>query len=191
MAEDLRLGELMAGYSLLGGLVPSGARVAEAFAGLQQTAASARRFRDLLLSPMQPEGKAGAPRLIIRRGLRLEAVAYRWPSGQVQLQGLHLSLRMGCVTGVAGASGVGKSTLVHLLNRTYLPSGGRILVDEVPVAEVQLQPYRQRVAVFRSNTHVFRGTIDLPPRAAAHPMLVPAAVEGREGRASSGTRATA
>ena len=33
--------------------------------------------------------------------------------------------------------------------------------------------------------------IDLPPRAAAHPMLVPAAVEGREGRASSGTRATA
>ncbi len=33
--------------------------------------------------------------------------------------------------------------------------------------------------------------IDLPPRAVPHPMLVPAAVEGREGRASSGTRATA
>ena len=31
---------------------------------------------------------------------------------------------------------------------------------------------------------------DLPPRAAPHPMLVPAPVEGREGRASSGTRAT-
>ena len=32
---------------------------------------------------------------------------------------------------------------------------------------------------------------DLPPRAVPHPMLVPAAVEGREGRAFSGTRATA
>ena len=32
---------------------------------------------------------------------------------------------------------------------------------------------------------------DLPPRAIPHPMLVPAPVEGREGRASSGTRATA
>ena len=32
---------------------------------------------------------------------------------------------------------------------------------------------------------------DLPRRAVPHPMLVPAAVEGREGRASSGTRATA
>ena len=33
--------------------------------------------------------------------------------------------------------------------------------------------------------------IDLPPRVVPHPMLVPAPVEGREGRASSGTRATA
>ena len=32
---------------------------------------------------------------------------------------------------------------------------------------------------------------DLPPRAVPDPMLVPAPVEGREGRASSGTRATA
>ena len=32
---------------------------------------------------------------------------------------------------------------------------------------------------------------DLPPRAIPHPRLVPAPVEGREGRASSGTRATA
>ena len=32
---------------------------------------------------------------------------------------------------------------------------------------------------------------DLPPRVVPHPMLVPAPVEGREGRASSGTRATA
>ena len=33
--------------------------------------------------------------------------------------------------------------------------------------------------------------VDLPPRVVPHPMLVPAPVEGREGRASSGTRATA
>ena len=32
---------------------------------------------------------------------------------------------------------------------------------------------------------------DLPPRVVPRPMLVPAPVEGREGRASSGTRATA
>ena len=35
------------------------------------------------------------------------------------------------------------------------------------------------------------GASDLPPRVVPHPMLVPAPVEGREGRASSGTRVTA
>ena len=38
---------------------------------------------------------------------------------------------------------------------------------------------------------ISEGVADLPPRAVPHPMLVPAPVEGREGRASSGTRATA
>ena len=37
----------------------------------------------------------------------------------------------------------------------------------------------------------FAGASALPPRVVPHPMLVPAPVEGREGRASSGTRATA
>ena len=41
-----------------------------------------------------------------------------------------------------------------------------------------------------SNTNTGLVT-DLPPRVVPHPMLVPAPVEGREGRASSGTRATA
>ena len=40
----------------------------------------------------------------------------------------------------------------------------------------------------RGKAHVH---VDLPPRAVPHAMLVPAPVEGREGRASSGTRATA
>ena len=43
----------------------------------------------------------------------------------------------------------------------------------------------------RNRARVFPDPNDLPPRAVPHPMLVPAPVEGREGRASSGTRATA
>ena len=45
-------------------------------------------------------------------------------------------------------------------------------------------------AIGNNGNRAFRG-VDLPPRAVPHPMLVPAPVEGREGRASSGTRATA
>ena len=43
----------------------------------------------------------------------------------------------------------------------------------------------------RTSDRFRRAALDLPPRAVPHPMLVPAPVESREGRASSGTRATA
>ena len=47
------------------------------------------------------------------------------------------------------------------------------------------------VAKSLSRSALSRASPDLPPRVVPHPMLVPAPVEGREGRASSGTRATA
>ena len=62
-----------------------------------------------------------------------------------------------------------------------------------------LSDFRSSVANLRTvlttaNDFVFsewRAVGDLPPRVVPHPMLVPAPVEGREGRASSGTRAMA
>ena len=61
-----------------------------------------------------------------------------------------------------------------------------------------LGPVRhRRIAVVRTLSPNWRNSplrfqaTDLPPRVVPHPMLVPAPVEGREGRASSGTRATA
>ena len=56
-------------------------------------------------------------------------------------------------------------------------------------AAVNLPPGMMEALLFGNAGRT--GSADLPPRAVPHPMLVPAPVEGREGRASSGTRATA
>ena len=53
----------------------------------------------------------------------------------------------------------------------------------------QLMRHLRREGVAAGRHRIRR--LDLPPRAVPHPMLVPAPVEGGEGRASSGTRATA
>ena len=49
----------------------------------------------------------------------------------------------------------------------------------------------EKLNAFWPSDILMRTPGDLPPRVVPHPMLVPAPVEGREGRASSGTRATA
>ncbi len=68
------------------------------------------------------------------------------------------------------------NTVAHEYAELNEGSGAPVLDD----ADIQ-------VGNWESDARVF----DLPRRAVPHPMLVPAAVEGREGRASSGTRATA
>ena len=57
-----------------------------------------------------------------------------------------LDLPRGVVVAVVGENGAGKSTLVKLLAQMYVPTAGRILVDGVPLADIDPEQWRDRVA---------------------------------------------
>ena len=65
------------------------------------------------------------------------------------LKGINLELRPGEVVAVVGASGVGKSTLLHIVGTLDAPSAGRVMFDGVDVTT--LPP--ARLADFR-NRHI-------------------------------------
>ena len=56
-------------------------------------------------------------------------------------------LPAGRCTAVVGASGAGKTTLLRLLNRLDDPTTGRILFDDVPLAEFEVLALRRRVGL--------------------------------------------
>lgn len=57
------------------------------------------------------------------------------------------SIPAGRCTAVTGASGAGKSTLLRLLNRLAEPTAGRITLDDVPLAELDVLALRRRVGL--------------------------------------------
>ena len=65
--------------------------------------------------------------------IRLENVSYVYNKGlpfeQVALDNVSLSIRAGCVTGIIGHTGSGKSTMMQLLNGLAEPTAGRVLLD--------------------------------------------------------------
>jgi ATP-binding cassette, subfamily B, bacterial PglK len=66
----------------------------------------------------------------VEEAITLERVSFRYPTGSVDvLKGISLRIKARSVTGIVGATGSGKSTLIDLLLGLLAPTGGRIQVD--------------------------------------------------------------
>jgi lipoprotein-releasing system ATP-binding protein len=104
------------------------------------------------------------------------------------LRGLNFELRPGEVASVVGASGVGKSTLLHVLGTLDTPTSGTIMFDGVNVTAMG----PTRLAEFRNNEigFVFQFHHLLPEFTALENAMMPGLIN-RLPRATAAERATA
>ena len=153
----LTLGTLMATYTLATSELTGSARLAEAYVSLQGAAASANRVSDLLLHP--PETSTGERPYPEGATLRCDRVDFSWTNAAPLLRDVSLALTPGVTVGLSGSSGTGKSTLVKLLQRHYMPTAGALLVDDVPAHAIDLGAYRRQVAVLSEETPIFSDSL--------------------------------
>jgi ATP-binding cassette subfamily B protein len=80
-------------------------------------------------------------------GIVFDHVSFRYPGTDVDvLHDVNVRLAAGTTVAMVGDNGAGKSTLIKLLCRFYEPTTGRILVDGVPLADVDPVAWRARMA---------------------------------------------
>ncbi|PYB78229.1 ABC transporter ATP-binding protein [Pseudomonas sp. LB-090624] len=92
--------------------------------------------------------------------LRLEALSFAHEGRQgAVLNNVQVSIPGGLKVAISGASGVGKSTLIDLLQRFYDPDAGRILLDGTDLRDLDLVALRRRIAVVSQDIVLFRGTL--------------------------------
>jgi len=100
-----------------------------------------------------------------RGAIEMRGVCYVYPpdapgeSPRPVLERIDLRLAPGSFTVLTGASGVGKSTLLHLLLRIIEPTAGEISIDGLPYAGVRLASLRMQFAVMLQETHLFAGSM--------------------------------
>ncbi|ASY66169.1 hypothetical protein SJ05684_b51870 (plasmid) [Sinorhizobium sojae CCBAU 05684] len=124
---------------------------------------SLEEVRWLLDSSDKPKPPSGSlPVEGLGERIEFERVSFRYPGSGARTIVLHAAnfeIRSGCSTAIIGRSGAGKTTIVNLLCRFVEPDEGRILVDGVPLSEIDPAQWRRQIAVASQDLELVDGTI--------------------------------
>lgn len=91
--------------------------------------------------------------------LWFDNVHFAHPGRQSTLRGIEARIPYGMKVALSGGSGVGKSTLIDLLQRHHDPQSGRVLLGDVDVRELDLFQLRRRIAIVSQDIVLFRGSL--------------------------------
>ncbi|GAK60081.1 putative ABC transporter [Candidatus Vecturithrix granuli] len=124
--------------------------------------ASAERILEVLHSQPEITDKPDALAAFTPQGrVTFEHVAFNYNGNRHEpvLQDIHFTAEPGQTVAILGATGSGKSSLVHLIPRYYDVSAGRVLIDGVDVRDINLTVLHRRIAVVFQEAVLFSGTI--------------------------------
>jgi ABC-type multidrug transport system fused ATPase/permease subunit len=134
-------------------IVNIGTQLTEAFAGLDRTSEIMAELEE----NQTPGRTVKMPP--IRGTVSFENVEFAYDPEKPVLHGVSFVAQPGTVTALVGSSGSGKSTMISLLCAFHTPSSGRVLVDDVDLACVDLDTYRSQLGVVLQESFLFDGTI--------------------------------
>ena len=163
VAGDFKVGEIMASINymsfslfplmMLGGMIGP----------LSAADASAGRIWEVLDSAPAVQDRPQAQRLAAVTGrVAFENVCFSYDGADCReavLKDVDLVAEPGQEVAILGATGSGKSSLVHLIPRFYDVTEGRVTLDGVDVRDIPLDTLRAQVGIALQEAVLFSGTI--------------------------------
>lgn len=93
------------------------------------------------------------------REIRFEDVSFDYKDRKDILKNINLTIEKGKTTAIVGASGMGKTTLVNLLVRLFVPNKGRIMLDGIYLNEIKYSSLIKLIGLVSQDTFIFNATI--------------------------------
>lgn len=138
---------------------PMGA-LASLYTRLQRASGAADRIFEVLDETTETKDLEGAVPFPHGPGeVVLQNVTFGYSADIPVLQDLALTLPAGQVTAIVGPSGAGKTTLSALIYRFYEPQRGQILIDGIPVRQMQRTDLRTHIGIVPQDPILFNGTL--------------------------------
>lgn len=156
----LSAGDLVASLFYARSIAGAAGSLFGVYGSLNTAAGASERLFEILDTQPDVADAPGAAALPPARGhIRFEGVTFGYGAADSVLHGVDLDVRPGSRVALVGFSGVGKTTLLHLVPRFFDPSAGRVLVDGHDARSVQLLSLREQVAMVAQDVELFDDSV--------------------------------
>ncbi len=125
---------------------------------LPRTTVAARRLEELLRTENTMD-VTESNKVPVDGDIEFRDVSVVYPDGTMALTDINFTMRKGEVTAIIGSTGSGKTTLVNLINRTFDPTSGQVLLDGTDVRELDPGKLRDSISLAEQCTMVIHDTV--------------------------------
>jgi ATP-binding cassette subfamily B multidrug efflux pump len=126
---------------------------------IQRSMVSLKRILDLTALTTEDEIHTGKEIPAFNHEIRFENVWFAYKDEDWVLRDVSFTLPKGQKLALVGASGSGKSTTVSLLCGFYQPVKGQILIDGIPLNDLNLYLWREKIGLILQDIFLFPGNI--------------------------------
>jgi ATP-binding cassette, subfamily B, bacterial len=118
-----------------------------------------RYFRLLDLEPEWRDAPQAIAMPPIRGDVEFREVSFGYEPGRPVLQEVSFKVLPGQTVALVGHTGSGKTTIASLLQKLYLPTSGRILIDGVDLFDVTSESLHLQMGCVQQNNFLFSGSV--------------------------------
>jgi ATP-binding cassette subfamily B protein len=126
---------------------------------LTAMAGAERFFRLIDLKPEWQDATTTKPIPTIRGRVEFQDVCFEYESGRPVLEHISFAAEPGQTVALVGHTGSGKTTIVGLLQKFYLPTRGKVLVDGHDLLEVTSDSLHSHMGSVQQNNFLFAGSV--------------------------------
>lgn len=119
----------------------------------------AEGYFDILNADSETEAN-GDQKPEIKGEFELQNVNFTYPNGTKALHDVSMKIEKGKTTALVGLSGAGKSTVINLLCKFYLPDSGKIFLDNIDLNDYDNAFLRDDIGLVLQKNHIFQGSIE-------------------------------
>jgi len=162
LSGDLQVGQILAFVNYLLSTLFSLMMLGMLLMRVFRAIASADRIQQVLDSQPEVGDPSNPTSLPVPKGqLAFEKVTFSYDgnAGEPVLCDVSFSVEPGQTVAILGATGSGKSSLVHLIPRFYDVTSGRVTIDGVDVRDLDKAVLRKQVGIALQESILFSGTI--------------------------------